>query len=197
MRDLSAVLARGLRRTAVAPGGQAEAAPSEMGVLLLGDDLEPQGSTAAARAWFTALGPAGSPSQDAIPGVVWNVVGRLLAIEAGEDAGHPARARLRSAGGRWAVVEAARLDGAGSGIAVSFRAAAIEDVLDLVCRAHGLSRRERELVALVIEGLDTRELAERLFISPHTVQDHLKSVFEKVGVHSRRELVSGVFAQTA
>ena len=70
-------------------------------------------------------------------------------------------------------------------------------MLDLVCRAHGLSRRERELVALVIEGLDTRELAERLFISPHTVQDHLKSVFDKVGVRSRRELVSGVFARAA
>ena len=95
------------------------------------------------------------------------------------------------------MIEAARLDGAAGGITVTVRAAGIDDVLDLVCRAHGLSRRERELVALVIEGLDTRELAERLFISPHTVQDHLKSVFAKVGVRSRRELVSGVFARAA
>ena len=57
------------------------------------------------------------------------------------------------------------------------RAAGVDDVLGLVSRASGLTRRECELVALLIEGLDTRELAERLVISRHTVQDHLKSVF--------------------
>ena len=67
----------------------------------------------------------------------------------------------------------------------------------LVSRASGLTARECELVALLLEGLDTRELAERLSISRHTVQDHLKSVFAKVGVRSRRELVSSVFAQAA
>ena len=80
---------------------------------------------------------------------------------------------------------------------MSIRAAGVEDVLGLVSRASGLTPRERELVALLLEGLDTRELAERLFISRHTVQDHLKSVFEKVGVRSRRELVSSVFAQAS
>jgi DNA-binding CsgD family transcriptional regulator len=191
------VLARALRRQAVAPAEAVDGSPTETGVLLLADDLGRSGTTPAARAWFEALNPARSPFPDGIPGVVWNVVGRLLAIERGEDPGARARVRLRAADGRWAVVEAARLDGAGAGIAVTVRAAGIEDVLDLVCRAHGLSRRERELVALVIEGLDTRGLAERLFTSRHTVQDHLKSVFDKVGVRSRRELVSGVFAQTA
>ena len=89
MRDLSAVLARGLRRQAVTPSDGADSSPAEMGVLLLGDDLVPRGSTAAARAWFTALNPAQSAFPDGIPGVVWNVVGRLLAIERGEDLGQP------------------------------------------------------------------------------------------------------------
>jgi DNA-binding CsgD family transcriptional regulator len=79
---------------------------------------------------------------------------------------------------------------------VSIRPARVEEVLGLLSRATRLSQRERELVSLLLEGLDTRELASRLFISRHTVQDHLKSIFDKVGVRSRRELVSGVFSQS-
>jgi DNA-binding CsgD family transcriptional regulator len=59
-----------------------------------------------------------------------------------------------------------------------------------VCRVYALSGRERELVALVVAGLETSAIAKRLFISSHTVQDHLKSVFDKVGIHSRRELLA-------
>ena len=43
-------------------------------------------------------------------------------------------------------------------------------------------------------GLDTRAVTERLFISPHTVRDHLKSVFAKIGIHSCRELLAKLSA---
>ena len=131
-----------------------------------------------------------------MPPLIWNLVGRLLAVERGEEE-RPPRARVRTVDGRWAVLDAARLDGPDGGIAVSVRPARADDVLELVCRATGLTPRERELVVLVVDGLDTKTIARRLHLSEHTVQDHLKSVFAKAGVRSRRELVSCLAAQAA
>jgi DNA-binding CsgD family transcriptional regulator len=63
-------------------------------------------------------------------------------------------------------------------------------MFDLLCRAYALTRRERDVVAALMAGLDTRAVTERLFVSRHTVQDHLKSVFGKIGIRSRRELLA-------
>ena len=119
MRDVSALLARGLRRAAVAPIDAADGATSEMGVLLLDGCLQPCGATESARVWFRALNPADTPFPDGIPGLVWNVVGRLVAAERGEDPGRPARVRARARSGRWALIEAGRLDGSGAGVSPS------------------------------------------------------------------------------
>ena len=89
------------------------------------------------------------------------------------------------------TIEAASLEGDGTAkIAVTLRAAAPAETFDPLCRAHALTHRERDVVAALVAGLDTRAVTERLVISRHTVQDHLKSVFQKVGVRSRRELLA-------
>ena len=57
-----------------------------------------------------------------------------------------------------------------------------------------LTDRERQVIALIAEGLKNRQIAERLFISPTTVTHHLSSVYSKLGVSDRLELVIYAFA---
>jgi DNA-binding CsgD family transcriptional regulator len=73
---------------------------------------------------------------------------------------------------------------------VPIRPAAPNDLIDLICAAYELTARERELIALLLAGLGMTTVTKMLFISRHTVQDHLKSIFAKVDVRSRRELVA-------
>lgn len=59
--------------------------------------------------------------------------------------------------------------------------------------AFGATEREREVATLLARGLSRAEMAEVLVLSPHTVEDHVKSLYEKLGVASRQELVARVF----
>jgi len=56
-----------------------------------------------------------------------------------------------------------------------------------------LTARERQVIGLIAEGLKNRQIAERLFISETTVSHHLSSIFSKLGVSDRLELVIYAF----
>jgi DNA-binding CsgD family transcriptional regulator len=128
-----------------------------------------------------------------VPAGAYNVAAQLLAVESGVDA-HDPRARVHLADGLWLTLRAARLetaDRAGPGeIAVTVEQCAPADRLDLFARCSALSEREAELLAHLAAGADTRQVAARMFLSEHTVQDHLKSVFGKTGTRSRRALLT-------
>jgi DNA-binding CsgD family transcriptional regulator len=114
----------------------------------------------------------------------------LIATGARSSPSGEFRSRLRDAEGRWAVVRATPLLGAEEEqLAVTVEPAAPADLFGIRLLAAGLTEREREVCELVLAGRSTEQIARELFISANTVQDHLKSVFAKTGVRSRRELV--------
>lgn len=160
-------------------------------VLILTDDLEPIAETPPVDAHLRALLPT-EADRSPVPAAAYNVAAQLLAREQGID-DHAPSARAYHGDGIWVTVSAARLRRPGSEttrIAVTIEPTSATDRTDLLARVIGLTARESELLGYIVSGSDTREIARRMFLSEHTVQDHLKSIFGKADVHTRRLLVA-------
>jgi DNA-binding CsgD family transcriptional regulator len=128
---------------------------------------------------------------------IYAVIARAAAIRAGTDRG-PASCRVRSASGRWLSVHASGLrgrDGRPGPIAVTVEPAKSAQIAPIIVEAYSLTPREQEITRAVARGLSNPEIAAELYLSPHTVRDHLKAIFAKVGVGSRGELVAKLFAE--
>ncbi len=91
------------------------------------------------------------------------------------------------------TLHASKPDPAGERIAIVIEAARGPRAATVRLEAAGATAREREVATLIARGLTNPEIAEALVLSPHTVGDHVKSLFEKLGVSSRQELVAHVF----
>lgn len=76
---------------------------------------------------------------------------------------------------------------------VSFERAQQEDIFHLLAEGYDFSVREKQVVERVMKGESTKQIAIYLNMSTYTVQDHLKSIFAKVGIGSRNELVWELF----
>lgn len=103
------------------------------------------------------------------------------------------RGRLRTRTGVWLLIHGSLLQGT-ENLALVIEPAKGGDVAPLIVEAYGLTQRELDVTRAIARGLGTAEIAAGLFLSQHTVRDHVKSVFDKVGVSSRGELVAKVFA---
>ncbi len=98
--------------------------------------------------------------------------------------------------GRWWTVTALE-PGAGSHPDVAamlvVSPATPEERFPRLMALYDLTPREREMVEWIAAGLSTKEIAGQLFVSEYTVQDHLKKIFGKLNVTSRRELMALLF----
>lgn len=100
----------------------------------------------------------------------------------------------------WAGVDAVLVDPGADAIAGPVVRAVLDGYLVVPRLLQGalappaLTPRERQMLALVVEGLTNREIAERLYLAESTVKRNLSAIFKRLGVHSRREAVAAALA---
>jgi DNA-binding CsgD family transcriptional regulator len=195
MRAISPDLAEGARRALLIGEASDPEGPDAPGLVVLGERWSVESLTPGVERWLEELPGGDWEARGKLPSAVLAVAGRALRSAERPDApGEVAVARVLSRTGRWLVLHGASLvSGEGRRVAVIIEAAHPARITPLLMAAYGLSDREQEVTRLVLGGHSTTEIAARLCITAHTVQQHLKRVFEKTGVRSRRELVGKVF----
>ena len=190
---VTTALRHGLARTFV-PATGGDQMPGGPVVLLLSPGLVVRGQTPQTQRYLRVLVPPEPGDQAPVPAGAYNVAAQLLAAEAGVD-DSPPTARVHLADGRWLTLRAARLEDAGQApedrdVAVSIEPSTAGDRVSVFARACGLSPRETELLHHLARGAGTRDVARHMFVSENTVQDHLKSIFDKCAARSRRALLA-------
>lgn len=198
LAQLTQHIAEGLRKAFLLSSMPSVKTPEGPGVLILSEDLSIIATTAAAEYWLAELTEMEQADRHRLPVAVRSVVAGLKAIESGRlSVDATPKVRLHMPSGHWLVLYASRLRGAGSQaqICVIFEVAQTAEIAPIIMQAYALTKREGEVTQSVLQGLSTTEIAARLYISPNTVQDHLKAIFEKVAVGSRGELAAHLFMQ--
>jgi DNA-binding CsgD family transcriptional regulator len=191
---IAPALAQGARRALLLGEARDPEGPGAPGLLVLSSDWEVESATPGVERWVSDL-PDGDWEAGRLPSAVLAVAGQALRSAESRDApGQVALARVLSQSGTWVVLHGATLvsDGARR-VAVIVEPAHPARIAPLLMSAYGLTQREQDVTRLVLQGESTSSIAERLVVSAHTVQQHLKSIFEKTGVRSRRDLVGKVF----
>ena len=194
--EVAPYLAHGARRgLLIAEVSDQPDGPDAPGLLVLDSDGTIDSMTPGVEQWLADLPDGDYAGKGTLPSAVLAVAGRAMRTASGVDRpGDIALARVLSRSGRWIVLHGAALVADGRRrAAVIVEPAHPARIAPLLMSAYGLTEREQEVTQLVLQGHSTADIAKRLFLSPHTIQQHLKGIFDKTGVRSRRELMGNVF----
>ncbi|MEU7044452.1 helix-turn-helix transcriptional regulator [Streptomyces varsoviensis] len=202
-------LAEGTRRAVLLGQASAASPPDAPAMVVLSEGWEIRSRTPGIEYWLADL-PGGDPGAGQLPSALAAVAAHALhkaRTPQSQDGSGPARSRVMGRSGNWAVVHGSplessldspfdsSLDGGGERrVAIIVERARPQELFPILMSAYELTPRERDITRLVLDAATTAEIAQSLFISPHTVQQHLKNIFAKTGVRSRRALVGKVFS---
>jgi DNA-binding CsgD family transcriptional regulator len=192
VRRIAPHLAEGLRRAVALRRPAASASePVSPGIIVLDGTLAVVSISPEAEYWLAEIAGHDSPQAAELPLAVYAAAARLSRLEQLPDPAAAPSVRVRTRAGRWLTIHATRLDGPGGRqTGVVFEPASSAQLSSLFLRAYGLTPAQVRVAALVLQGQSTRQIVTQLHISANTVQEHLTTVFDKVGVRSRRELAA-------
>jgi DNA-binding CsgD family transcriptional regulator len=195
LQEIAPYLAEGARRGLLVGEASDPEGPEAPGLVILKENWMVESVTPGVAHWLDELPGGDWTERGKLPPAVLAVAGRALRTAEHADApGEVALARVLTRSGRWLVLHGAALVGSGTRrCAVIIEPGHPARIVSLLMAAYQLTEREQEVTRLVLQGNSTAEIAARLVISVHTVQQHLKSIFDKTAVRSRRELVGRVF----
>ena len=198
LAGLSALLARGVHRAllradpgadpADPPAGDAGVLPHHPGLLLLDADHRIESITPGTRRLLAGVIDEPRGAAD-LPVALRAVASNVAAATSGAAV----RARIPTRYGGWLTVYGWRLGDEPVRLALSIERSRAEALAGLVLDGYGLSPRERQVTDRLVAGHATAEIARSLYLSPHTVRDHVKAIFAKTGVSSRRQLVADIY----
>jgi DNA-binding CsgD family transcriptional regulator len=183
---VSRAIAPLIRRCQLGEGVVQATAPVAPSLVLLDGANVPTDATATMTAWARALRDPEVPDQQT-PEPFLAVAERARALAAAGLEGS-ASVRVRGADDAWYTAHAQST--VRDRVAVIVQPSQPYELVPLLLSHYALTPAEQQVTELVLRGRSTREIAGDLVLSPHTVQDRLKSVFAKAGVRSRRELVA-------
>jgi DNA-binding CsgD family transcriptional regulator len=195
---LSSPIADGLWCAVLSRTTTASAGPNfGPGVVVFSEEGEAESISPAAERWVAEMIEIPAPTTPIESKIVQAVATQARAIAPGTDPlESAARARVCTRSGNWLLLYGTRLfGGTEARTAVIVQPATPHEVAPLVALAYGLSERETQITLLCIQGRSTKAMAQTLCVSPYTVQDHVKVIFDKTGVRSRGELVGQVFLE--
>jgi DNA-binding CsgD family transcriptional regulator len=204
-RRIAPHLAAGLKAAALRSEALGEPdGDNSPGVLVLDRAGQVLQYTGAAERWLRELGDLGPGWREGeiLPLAILSMTGALRrALGPGMDreGSRVPRLLVRGRSGRWLVLHGAWTEsglGRGSETMIVIEAAGPREVAWLKTSAYGLTKREREVVDLVVRGASTKQISRALYISEYTVQEHLSNVFEKVGERGRRALVKRLYLES-
>jgi DNA-binding CsgD family transcriptional regulator len=162
-------------------------------VVLVGESGRVVSLTPGAQDLLDQLPPGrGGPSPDVLAALAVSARATLADPAPGPDP-PVTRTMVPGADGSWVLLNAAPLSGTDDLVAVTIRGAGRSEVGELLLRTYRLTNRETQVALAVLRHETNHEIAAALSISAWTVQDHLKAVFAKTGVHARRELAVKLF----